>query len=123
MYMDDINLFAKNEMEFDIEKCALLIMKSGKQQITERIELLKKSKRSEKRKLTNTWGYWSRHHKTCGDERKKKKKKKKKRPQEIEKSNWNQVTQQKFLKEINTWGVSFVRYSGQILKWTGEELQ
>ena len=48
MYMDDVKLFAKNEkeletliqavriynqdigMEFDIEKCAILVMKSGK---------------------------------------------------------------------------------------------
>ena len=53
MYMDDIKLFDKNEkeletiihtericslnigMEFDIEKCALLIMKSGKRHMTE----------------------------------------------------------------------------------------
>ena len=55
--MDDIKLFAKNEneletliqavrmysqdigMEFGIEKCAMLIMKRGKQHITERMEL------------------------------------------------------------------------------------
>ena len=58
MYMDDIKLFAKNEreletqiktiriysqdigIEFRIEKCAVLIMKSGKRQMTEEIELL-----------------------------------------------------------------------------------
>ena len=57
MYMDDIKLFAKNEnelktlilavriygqdirMEFDIEKCALLVMKSGKHHITDGMEL------------------------------------------------------------------------------------
>ena len=57
MYMDDIKLFAKNEkelesliqtvriysqdigMEFDMEKCAMLVMKSGKRHITERVEL------------------------------------------------------------------------------------
>ena len=56
MYMDDIKLLAKNEkeletlihtiriysqdigMEFGIEKCTLLIMKSGKQHLTDRIE-------------------------------------------------------------------------------------
>ena len=55
MYIDDIKLFAKNEkelvilihavricredmkMEFGIEKCAMLIMKSGKRQMTEGI--------------------------------------------------------------------------------------
>ena len=57
MYMDDITLFAKNEkeletiiqavriysddigMEYGIEKCAMLIMKSWKRQMTEEIEL------------------------------------------------------------------------------------
>ena len=57
MYMDDIKLFAKNEkeletlihavriysqdigMEFGIEKCAMLVMKSGKWHMTEGMEL------------------------------------------------------------------------------------
>ena len=57
MYMDDIKLFAKNEkeletlintvriysrdigMEFGIEKCAMLVMKSGKRQLTDGMEL------------------------------------------------------------------------------------
>ena len=57
MYMDDIKLFAKNEkeletlihtvriysqvirMEFGMEKCAMLVMKSGKRHMTDGIEL------------------------------------------------------------------------------------
>ena len=57
MYMDDIKLFAKNEdeletlihavriysqdigMEFCIEKCAMLVMKSDKRHLTDGIEL------------------------------------------------------------------------------------
>ena len=57
MYMDDIKLFAKNEkelktlkhvvriysqdieMEFSIEKCTMLIMKSGKRHPTDGMEL------------------------------------------------------------------------------------
>ena len=57
MYMDDIKLFAKNEkeletlihtiriycqdigMELGIEKCTLLVMKSGKRHLTDGIEL------------------------------------------------------------------------------------
>ena len=57
MYMGDIKLFAKDEneletlihtvriysqdigMEFGIEKCAMLVMKSGKRHLTERIDL------------------------------------------------------------------------------------
>ena len=56
MYMDDIKLFAKNKkeletlihtvriysqdigMKFDIEKCAMLVMKSGKRQIIDGME-------------------------------------------------------------------------------------
>ena len=57
MYIDDIKLFAKNEkeletlihavriynqnigMEFGIEKCAMLVMKSGKRHMTDGFEL------------------------------------------------------------------------------------
>ena len=57
MYMDDIKLFSKNEkeletlihtvrkysqdigMEFGIEKCAMLVMKSGKRHLTDGMEL------------------------------------------------------------------------------------
>ena len=57
MYMDDIKLFAKNEkeleahihavrtynqdigMEFGIEKCTMLVMKSGKRHMTDGMEL------------------------------------------------------------------------------------
>ena len=57
MYMDDIKLFAKNEkeletlihavriysqdigMEFGVEKCAMLVMKSGKRHMTDEMEL------------------------------------------------------------------------------------
>ena len=57
MYMDDIKLFSKNEkeqetlihavriysqdigMEFGMEKCAMLVMKSAKRHMTDRIQL------------------------------------------------------------------------------------
>ena len=57
MYMNKVNLFAKNEkeletlihavriysqdiwMEFGIEKCAMLVMKSGKRHLTDEMEL------------------------------------------------------------------------------------
>ena len=62
MYMDDIKLFAKNEkelktliyavriylqdigVEFGIEKCARLVMKSGKRYLTDGMELLNQDK-------------------------------------------------------------------------------
>ena len=79
MYMDDIKLFAKNEkeletlihavrihsqdigMEFGREKCAMLVMKSGKRHITDGMELPNQDKirtLGEKRKPTNTWASW-----------------------------------------------------------------
>ena len=78
MYMDDIELFEKNEkeletlihavriysqdigMEFGIEKCAMLVMKSGKRHMTDGIELpnLEKLEHSKKTKPTNTWESW-----------------------------------------------------------------
>ena len=47
-------------MEFSIEKYAMLILKTGKRKMTERIELQNKedSERLEKRKITSTWEYW-----------------------------------------------------------------
>ena len=73
MYMN-FKLLAKNEKELEtltqavriycqnvgIEKCIMLIMKSGKRHMTDGMELLKQEKleRSGKRKRTNTWEYW-----------------------------------------------------------------
>ena len=63
MHMDDIKLFAENEneletltqavriygqdieIEFSMEKCTLLLIRSGKQQMMEGIELQKKKKK------------------------------------------------------------------------------
>ena len=62
MYMDDVKLFAKNEkeletlihavriyrqnigMEFGTEKCAMLVMKNGKQNLIAKMELPNKNK-------------------------------------------------------------------------------
>ena len=76
MYMDDIKLFAKNEkeletlihavriysqyigMEFGIEKCAILLMKSGK--LTDRMELPNQDKirTPAENEPTNAWDSW-----------------------------------------------------------------
>ena len=72
--MDEIKLFAKNGkeleilicavriyaqdigIEFSIEKCAMLVMKSGKQHLTEWNYQIKTTLEClEKRKCTNTW--------------------------------------------------------------------
>ena len=77
MYMDDIELFTKNEkeletlmhavriysqnmgIEFGIEKCAMLVMKSGKRHLTEwNYQIKIRSEHSQKTKPTNTWTSW-----------------------------------------------------------------
>ena len=79
MNRDNIKLFAKNEkeletliqavriysddigIEFGIEKCAVLVMKSEKRQMTKVLELPNQEKirtHGEKKQLTNTWGHW-----------------------------------------------------------------
>ena len=73
--MDDIEAFAKNEkeldtliqtikiyhqdigMEFGIEKCARIIMKSGKRETVEAVELPNQEKCLEGRKIIITWKY------------------------------------------------------------------
>ena len=78
MYMADIKLFAKNKkeqetlihavrifsqyigMEFGIEKYAMLVMKSGKRDITDGMERPNQDRLelSKKTKPTNTWTSW-----------------------------------------------------------------
>ena len=60
-------------LEFDIETCAMLIMRKGKRHMTKRIELSnqKKSEFSEKGNLKILGNTWSGHHQTSRGERKK----------------------------------------------------
>ena len=78
MYIDDIKPFDKNEkefetliqtvriysedigMEFDIEKCTMLVMKIGKRHIRERVELQNQVViiTLVGKEPTNTWEYW-----------------------------------------------------------------
>ena len=87
--MDDIKLFAKKSfltlihaviiysqdigMKFSIEKCAMLIMKSGKQHMTEEMGLPNQEKNENARwkgilQILGNIESW--HHQTSGDERK-----------------------------------------------------
>ena len=90
MYMGDIKLFVKNEkeletlihavriysqdigMEYGIEKCAVLVMKSGKRLLTDGMELPSQDKirrfgEKETYKYLSVFGGW--HHQRSGDER------------------------------------------------------
>ena len=112
MYMDDIKLFAKNEkelvtlihavriysqdigMEFGIQKCAMLVMKSGKRHMTEGMELPNHDKiRTHEKKwnlqILGDLGGW--HHQTSANERHDPKR----ISQENEKTTWDKTLQQK----------------------------
>ena len=88
MYMDDMKLFAKNEkeletlihtiriyrqdigMEFGIEKCVLLVMKSGKRHLTDGIELPNQDQNARRKRdlqILRNLGRW--HHQTSRNEK------------------------------------------------------
>ena len=139
IYMEDIKLFVKNEKEletliqavriysddkgikFCTEKCAMLIIKSRKRQMTERREL---PNRDEIRTLEEKETY-----KCLGilkvDTRygKIKKKIENAYPKRTRKLLETKPHSRKLIKYINTWSVPFVRYSGPFLKLTRKEVQ
>ena len=53
-FIKEVRIYSLDiDMEFDIEKCAMLIIKSGKQQMTEKIELPNQDKiRTDREKET-----------------------------------------------------------------------
>ena len=105
-------------MEFGIEKCASLIKKRGKQQVTEVIELPNPGKiRTLGEK--NTYKYLGiLETDSIKQQELKEKIKRRSRKQLVTKLHYRNL-----IKGINTWTVPLVRYSGPFLKWTREELQ
>ena len=100
-------------MKFGIEKCAMLEMKSDKEHLKDGMELQnqeKKLERSEKRKRTNTWGYW------------KLKPSNKLRWKKIKKE-YLRKTRKLLKTKLYNWNLLLIRYSGLLLKGTGEELK
>ena len=133
--MDDIKLFAKNEkeletqihtvriysqdigMEFTIEKCALLIMRSGKRHLTDVIELPNQDKI---RKLAENEIY-----KYLGilkaDTIKQVEMKNKIQKEYLSRTRKlleTKLYSRDLIKGISTWAVTLVRYSGPFLKLT-----
>ena len=140
MYMGDIKLFAKNEkeletliltvriysrdigMEFGIEKCAMLVMKSGKRQLTDGMELPNKD---EIKTLAEneTYEYLG----ILEADTIKQAEMKEKIQKEYLRRTWKlletKLNSRNLIKGINTWAVPLVRYSGHFLKWTRDELK
>ena len=140
MYMDNIKLFAKNEieretlihvvriycqdiaMEFGIEKCAMLVMKSGKRHMTDGMELPNHDK-------IRTLGE-NKTHKYLGilegDTIKQVEMKDKIRKEYLRRTRKlleTKLSNRNLNKGINTWAVTLVRHSGPFLKWTRDELK
>ena len=141
MYMDDIKLFAKNDkeletrintvriysrdigMKFDIEKCSMLVMKSGKQQLTDGMELpnqdnIKTLAENETYKYLGILEADT--IKKSGNERQNSKRN---ISVELKKLLETKLNSRNLIKGINTWAVPPVRYSGPFLKWTRNELK
>ena len=140
MYMDNIKLFAKNEkeletlthavriysqdigMEFGIEKCAMLVMKSGKRYITDGMEL---SNQDTIRTLAEneTYKYFGILEADTIKQVEMKDKIQKEYLRRTRKLHETKLSSRNLIKGINTWAVPHVRYSGTFLKWTRDELK
>ena len=140
MYMDDVKLFAKNEkgletlihavriysqdigMEFGIEKCAMLVMKRGKRHMTDGMEQPNYDKI---RTLgeEETYKYLGILEPDTIKQVEMKDKTLKEYLRRTRKLLETKLSSRNLIKEINTWAVPLVRYSGPFLKWTRDELK
>ena len=131
MYMDDIKLFARNEKELEtlihtvriysqdigiecgIEKCTMLVMKSGKRRLTEGMELSNQDKiitlwENETYKYLDILEDDTIKQVEMKDKIRKKHCRRTRKLLETKLRRWN------LLKIINTWAASLVRYSGPL---------
>ena len=116
IYSQDVGI------ELGIEKCAMLIMRSGKKTIDRRNRTSNQEKIRTLGELGNLQVLGNigiGHHQTSGDERKKIKKEYLRAKKLLETKLYNR----NFIKEINTWAVPLVRYSGLFIRWTRDKLQ
>ena len=140
MYMDDIKLFAKNEkeletlihavriysqdvgMEFGIEKCAMLVMKSGKRHMTVEMELPNHDKIRTLRE-NESYKYLGILEADTIKQVEMKDKIRKEYLRRTRKLLETKLSSRNLIKGINTWTVTLIRYSGPFLKWTRDELK
>ena len=140
MYMDGLKLFARNEkeletlihavrisyqdieMEFGIEKCVMLVMKSGKRHMTDGMEL---PNRDKIRTLgeNETYKYLGILEVDTIKQVEMKDKIREEYLRRTRKQLETKISIRNFIKGINTWAVPLVRYSGHFLKWTRDELK
>ena len=140
MYMDDIKLFAKNEkelealihavriysqdigMEFAIEKCAMLVMKSGKRHMTDGMELPYQDKiRTLGEK--EMYKYLGILEADTIKQVEMKDKIQKEYLRRTIKLLETELSSRNLIKGMNIWAVFRVSYLGPFLKWTRDELK
>ena len=140
MYMDDIKLFAKNEkeletlihtiriysqdigMEFGIEKCALLVMKSGKRRITDGVELPNQDKIRTPTENEN-YKYLGILEDDTIKQVEMENKIQKEYLRRTKKTTQDKTQSQKPYQRYKYMSCTLVRYSGPFLKWTIDELR
>ena len=109
-------------MEFGIEKCAMLVMKSGKLQLTDGMELPNKDK-IKMLAENETYKYLGILEADTIKQAEMKEKIQKEYLTRTRKLLETKLNSRYLIKEINTWAVPLVRYSRPFLKWTRDELK
>ena len=109
-------------MKFGIEKCAMLVMESGKRHMTDGMELLNHDKI---RTLgeNETYKYLGILEADTIKQGEMKDKIRKEYLRRTRKLLETKLFNRDLIKGINTWAVPLVRYSGPFLKWTRDELK
>ena len=109
-------------MEFGIEKCAMLVMKNGKRQLTAGMELPNQDKIKTLAE-NETYKYLGILEADTIKQVERKNKIKKEYLCRTRKLLGTKLKSRNLIKGINTWAVLLVRYSGPFLKWTRDELK
>ena len=109
-------------MEFGLEKCAMLVMKSGKRNLTDGMELPNQDK-------IRTLGEKVMYKYLCileADTIKQVEMKEKIQKEYLRRTGkllQTKLSSRNLIKGINIWAVPLIRYLGPFLKWTREELK
>ena len=109
-------------MEFGIEKCAMLFMKSGKRHMTLGIELPNQDKIRTLRE-NETYKYLAILEADTIKQVQMKDKIQKEYLRRTRKLLETKLSCRNLIKRINTWAAPLVRYSGPFLKWKRDELK
>ena len=109
-------------MEFGIEKCAMLVMKSGKRHLTNGMELPNQDK-IETFAENETYKYLGILEADTIKQLEMKDKIQEEYLRRTRKLLETKLSCRNLIKGINTWALPFVRYSGSLLKWTRDELK